>query len=96
MLTYTEIIKNHREYDGITIRQLAKKCNVSATTISDIENGKRSPSWAMHKKIKEALGLQETDLYLLRKIMKDKRQNTIEARLIDMLENEIDRLRRLI
>jgi len=48
-------IKSNRESKSITLRELAKKTNVSASLLSQVENGKVSPSLATLKKIADAL-----------------------------------------
>jgi transcriptional regulator with XRE-family HTH domain len=53
-----ETIRNHRKSLGITIVELSERVNIRATTICDIENGKRNPSLTTLLKITDALGIK--------------------------------------
>ncbi|HHW36777.1 MAG TPA: helix-turn-helix transcriptional regulator [Bacillales bacterium] len=55
-------IKKLRESKGWTQSQLALKSRVSQSAISDIESGKRNPSFNVIKKIANALGVSVTEL----------------------------------
>ena len=60
-MTHEEIIttlRNHRKSLGITLEELSEKVDIRATTICDIENGKRNPSLTTLLKITEALGME--------------------------------------
>ena len=54
------IIRNHRKSLGITLAELSEKVDIRATTICDIENGKRNPSLTTLLRITDALGLTIT------------------------------------
>ena len=59
-MTHEEItnqLKNHRKSLGITLAELSEKVDIRATTICDIENGKRNPSLTTLLRITDALGL---------------------------------------
>lgn len=59
-MTHEEIIatiRNHRKSLGITLTELSEKVDIRATTICDIENGKRNPSLTTLLRITDALGL---------------------------------------
>lgn len=59
-MTHEEIIatiRNHRKSLGITLAELSEKVDIRATTICDIENGKRNPSLTTLLRITDALGL---------------------------------------
>lgn len=59
-MTHEEIInqlKNRRKSLGITLAELSEKVDIRATTICDIENGKRNPSLTTLLRITDALGL---------------------------------------
>ena len=59
-MTHEEIIatiRNHRKSLGITLVELSEKIDIRATTICDIENGKRNPSLTTLLRITDALGL---------------------------------------
>ena len=59
-MTHREIItaiKAHRKSLGITLAELSEKVDIRATTICDIENGKRNPSLTTLLRITDALGL---------------------------------------
>ena len=96
MNTYGEILRNSRELEELSQRKLGEKIGVSATTICDIENGSKTPSIKLHRKFAEFFGWDDGNLYFFRKIVKNKPRNTVEMRLIELLEDEIDRLRRLV
>jgi len=51
-----------RNYRGLTARALAKKANLSAAYISEIENGKKEGSISSLKKIATALEVDLDDL----------------------------------
>lgn len=60
-MTHEEIIttiRNHRKSLGITLTELSGKVDIRATTICDIENGKRNPSLTTLLKITDALGME--------------------------------------
>lgn len=62
-MTHEEIIttiRNHRKSLGITLAELSEKVDIRATTICDIENGKRNPSLTTLLRITDALGLTIT------------------------------------
>lgn len=48
-------IKRHREEQGLTLRDLAKKIGISASFLSQVESGKASPSLSTLKTISDAL-----------------------------------------
>lgn len=59
-MTHEEIIttiRNRRKSLGITLAELSEKVDIRATTICDIENGKRNPSLTTLLRITDALGL---------------------------------------
>lgn len=59
-MTHEEIIttiRTHRKTLGITLAELSEKVDIRATTICDIENGKRNPSLTTLLRITDALGL---------------------------------------
>ena len=59
-MTHEEIIatiRNHRKSLGITLAELSERVDIRATTICDIENGKRTPSLTTLLRITDALGL---------------------------------------
>jgi len=55
-------IKRLREEQGITLRELAKRLNVSASLLSQIETGKASPSLSTLKNIADNFGTTIGDL----------------------------------
>ena len=55
-------LKVWREYRGYTLASLSKTCGVSTPAISQIENGKRSPSASLLQKLAVALGCDMEDL----------------------------------
>ncbi|MBI5484254.1 MAG: helix-turn-helix transcriptional regulator [Deltaproteobacteria bacterium] len=55
-------LKVLREYRGLTLAALGKKCGVSAAALSQIETGKRSPSVDLLGKLSRALGCDMDDL----------------------------------
>lgn len=59
-MTHEEIIatiRNRRKTLGITLAELSEKVDIRATTICDIENGKRNPSLTTLLRLTDALGL---------------------------------------
>lgn len=59
-MTHQEIIsalRSHRKSLGITLAELSERVDIRATTICDIENGKRNPSLTTLLRITDALGL---------------------------------------
>lgn len=51
-------IKHAREKAGLTRAQLAKKCKIGITQISNYENGYCTPSFAMALKLIDVLGAE--------------------------------------
>lgn len=59
-------VKKYREEAGLTQEELAKKAQVSRTTISDIENNKKIVTTnTTLEKIANALNQKTTDVFLL-------------------------------
>ena len=56
-------LKVWREYRGLTLDALGKLCGVSASAISQIETGKRSPSVELLANLSRALSCDMDDLY---------------------------------
>lgn len=56
------LIKQYREKQGLTQKQLAEKIDVTTEYISYIENGQRTPSLALLKKIAKSLSINVKDL----------------------------------
>ena len=56
-------LKVWREYRGLTLAALGKQCGVSAAALSQIENGKRSPSVDLLGKLSRVLGCDMDDLH---------------------------------
>lgn len=56
-------IKSVRENLGITQEKLAEKVGVCTRHISDIENGKKSPSFGVLYQIVRVLGMRSEDLF---------------------------------
>ena len=54
------ILKNMRISSGKSIRDLAKECNLSKTTIVNVENGAYSPRIEIVTKILQKLGAKLT------------------------------------
>ena len=55
-------IRAFRKYRGLKLKDLAEKCDLSPTYISEIENDKKSGSVAALKKIAGALNLDLDDI----------------------------------
>lgn len=47
----------------LTLQELSAKCNISKTTINNIENGKVSPRLDQLEAISQALNVHITDLF---------------------------------
>lgn len=59
-MTHQEIIsalRSRRKSLGITLAKLSEQTEIRATTICDIENGKRTPSLTTLLRLTDALGL---------------------------------------
>jgi DNA-binding XRE family transcriptional regulator len=56
-------LKVWRKYRGLTLAALGKQCGVSAAALSQIENGKRSPSVDLLVKLSRFLGCDMDDLH---------------------------------
>jgi DNA-binding XRE family transcriptional regulator len=61
-------LKVWREYRKMTLVDLAKTCGVSVAAISQIENGKRTPSVDLLMKLAKALNCDMEDLIQLSKL----------------------------
>jgi DNA-binding XRE family transcriptional regulator len=59
-------LKVWREHRGITLAALAERCGVSASALSQIEHGKRSPSVDLLGKLSQALNCDMDDLHTVR------------------------------
>lgn len=55
-------LKRIRTAKGVTARELAQACGISASAISMIENGKRDPSYEVLLKLSEALDCSVADI----------------------------------
>lgn len=53
------------ERRGWTQRELARRADTTSTTVSDVINGKRRPTWEFCEKIAQALGEPPTRLFRL-------------------------------
>lgn len=74
-------IKSVRKQEGISQYELAEKCNISQTSLSQIENGVKRPSAKTMKKICDVLNVPESVLYLLgiqQTIVPDSRKNAYQ------------------
>lgn len=58
-------IKSIRRQLDITQYQLADRCNISQTSLSQIENGVKRPSARTIKKVCEVLDVPESIIYIL-------------------------------
>ncbi|MBS1772830.1 MAG: helix-turn-helix transcriptional regulator [Bacteroidetes bacterium] len=58
-------IRSIRRQLDITQYQLADKCNISQTSLSQIENGVKRPSTRTIKKVCEVLDVPESIIYIL-------------------------------
>lgn len=55
-------IRRARKADGLSIEALGAKSHVHWTSISEIENGKRNPSWEVVVKLATGLEIGVADL----------------------------------
>ena len=62
MKTLGEHIRELRERNDLSLREFAKRLNLSAPFVSDIELGRRSPSEKVLEKIAETLGVSPEEL----------------------------------
>jgi XRE family transcriptional regulator, regulator of sulfur utilization len=58
-------IRSIRRKIGITQYELAERCNISQTSLSQIENGIKRPSTRTIKKVCEVLEVPESVIYIL-------------------------------
>lgn len=58
-------IRSIRRQLGITQYELAEKCSISQTSLSQIENGIKRPSTRTIKKVCEVLEVPESVIYIL-------------------------------
>lgn len=59
------LIRELRMAKNITAKEVAEKCGVSQSTITNIENGKSFPSVATMELICDAIGIRLSDFFLL-------------------------------
>jgi len=60
--TFGEVLKRLREEKDVTLRELARKLNVSAPFLSDVEKNRRAPLTTERlKQVVEALNLSENE-----------------------------------
>lgn len=57
------ILKSYREHKGYTHKQLGEKAGVAQSTISEIENNKKSPTVETLRKILNALDLTLSEFF---------------------------------
>lgn len=62
MKTLGQYIRELREKHDISLRELARKINVSAAFLSDIELGRRNPSEEVLKKLAKYLNITVSEL----------------------------------
>ena len=62
MKTLGEYIRELREKNDLSLREFAKRLNLSAPFVSDIELGRRYPSEDVLEKIAEILGISPKEL----------------------------------
>ena len=60
-----EVIKEERTKQNLTIKELAKRANLSSITISDIENNKSRPYISTLLKINDGLNFPPQKIYSL-------------------------------
>ena len=78
MANRSVIIKNLENFiekivkEGLSYRQLAKKCNTSQTTISLIAKGERNPGPELAINICKALNCQFDDIFLIKNVYNSK------------------------
>lgn len=91
-------IRSIRRQLGITQYELAEKCNISQTSLSQIENGIKRPSTRTIKKVCEVLevpesviyilGMQETDVPVSRKNVYDMLFPSIRSMALQIVSSE--------
>lgn len=57
MLTFAEILKKKREAAGMTRMGLARLVEVTPSSITLYEQGKREPSWIVIQRLADAFGV---------------------------------------
>lgn len=63
-MTVGEIIRRERLKQNLSLRQLAKKADVSLATLVNTETNKHEPTSSTLRSIAEALGLKSSDIML--------------------------------
>ncbi|MBA3829513.1 MAG: helix-turn-helix transcriptional regulator [Taibaiella sp.] len=76
-------IKTIRRQLGVTQHELAEKCHLSQTSLSQIETGIKRPTQKTLKKICTVLGIPESLVYIL--AIQDTDVPTSKRRIYDML-----------
>jgi putative transcriptional regulator len=56
-LTFGNLLKAHREADGLTQVQMAKKIKLSKQALNDIENGRKTPSLSRAVALAKKMGI---------------------------------------
>lgn len=56
-------INRYRVRKGYTQKQLAQLCGITPTYMSQIESGKKTPSYSLVEKLCQTLGIEQKDLY---------------------------------
>ena len=63
-------LRQFREKKGLTQAELGNRVGLKQTTISQYENGSRTPTLAMAKKLSDVLGISLDDFFSLNFISK--------------------------
>lgn len=68
-------LKEARLNKKMTQEELAKKAEISRTHYTNIELGNKDPSFKVAKNIKEVLGIQDDDIFLIDNVPKGNQQS---------------------
>lgn len=60
------LVKDIRLAQNMSLSKLSQKSGVSITHINDVENNQKGPSLMVMVKLAKALGVQITDLYIVK------------------------------
>ena len=87
-------ISRYRVRKGLAQKQLAKLCGITPTYMSQIESGKKVPSFNLVEKLCRELGIKQQDIY--RTVFLDSFVNedpeSDKAEFISLLREMLDRL----
>lgn len=64
-------LKEIREKKGLTHKDIAEKVGISRAYYTNIELGKKNPSFKVARKIKEVLDFEDDNIFLIKDVPKE-------------------------